>query len=40
LKKELDDYIEDLPKVRLIRTKKREGVVRSRLLGLSEANGK
>ena len=39
LKKQLEDYVENLPKVRLIRTSKREGIVRSRLLGLSEAKG-
>ena len=37
LKQPLKDYLDHLPKVRLIRTKKREGLIRARLLGLSHA---
>ncbi|KAF8569165.1 hypothetical protein P879_02484, partial [Paragonimus westermani] len=33
LKKPLDQYIEQMPKVKLIRTQKREGLIRARLIG-------
>ncbi|XP_078093681.1 polypeptide N-acetylgalactosaminyltransferase 12 isoform X2 [Mustelus asterias] len=39
LKKPLEDYVADLRKVRLIRARKREGLVRARLLGASIATG-
>ncbi|KAL5017648.1 hypothetical protein ScPMuIL_007237 [Solemya velum] len=40
LKKPLENYIYNLEKVKLIRTKKREGLIRARLLGYSVAEGK
>lgn len=39
LKKRLEDYISQLPKVRLVRATKREGLIRARLLGASVASG-
>lgn len=39
LKKRLEDYIRELPKVRLVRAAKREGLIRARLLGASVASG-
>ncbi|XP_036422311.1 polypeptide N-acetylgalactosaminyltransferase 12 [Colossoma macropomum] len=39
LKQPLEDYIASLRKVRLIRARKREGLVRARLLGASSATG-
>uniref|UniRef100_UPI00398ED465 polypeptide N-acetylgalactosaminyltransferase 12 isoform X1 n=1 Tax=Pristiophorus japonicus TaxID=55135 RepID=UPI00398ED465 len=39
LKKPLEHYIADLHKVRLVRARKREGLVRARLLGASIATG-
>lgn len=39
LKKKLEDYVARLKKVRIIRTTKREGLIRARLLGAKEARG-
>uniref|UniRef100_H2YVG4 Glycosyltransferase 2-like domain-containing protein n=1 Tax=Ciona savignyi TaxID=51511 RepID=H2YVG4_CIOSA len=39
LGKELHDYIANLPKIKLIRTGRREGLMRARLLGLAQAVG-
>ncbi|CAK8694531.1 unnamed protein product [Clavelina lepadiformis] len=39
LKKPLTQYLRHLPKVRLIRSPKREGLMRARLLGLAQATG-
>ena len=39
LKKDLEDHLKNVAKVRLIRTTKREGLVRARLLGASQAKG-
>ncbi|XP_078087035.1 polypeptide N-acetylgalactosaminyltransferase 10-like [Mustelus asterias] len=37
LKKNLEEYMAQFPKVRIVRTKKREGLIRTRLLGASMA---
>ncbi|XP_053318327.1 polypeptide N-acetylgalactosaminyltransferase 10 [Spea bombifrons] len=39
LKKRLEDYMVNFPKVRIVRTKKREGLIRTRMLGASVAIG-
>ncbi|XP_053373478.1 polypeptide N-acetylgalactosaminyltransferase 5-like [Mercenaria mercenaria] len=39
LGKKLEDYIKDYPKVKVVRTKQREGLIRARLLGFSNAVG-
>ncbi|CAK8694273.1 unnamed protein product [Clavelina lepadiformis] len=39
LKEPLEDYLKDVERVRLVRTTKREGLVRARLLGASHAKG-
>ncbi|CAJ0941231.1 unnamed protein product [Ranitomeya imitator] len=39
LKKRLEDYMVNFPKVRIVRTKKREGLIRTRMLGASTAIG-
>ena len=39
LGKQLEDYIKPLKKVKLVRTKQREGLIRARLLGYSVAKG-
>lgn len=39
LKVALEDYMTRVPKVRILRTKKREGLIRTRLLGAAAAKG-
>lgn len=39
LKFQLEEYISNLERVRLIRTNKREGLVRARLIGATYATG-
>lgn len=39
LKVALEEYMVRLPKVRILRTKKREGLIRTRLLGAAAAKG-
>lgn len=39
LKSQLEEYISNLERVRLIRTSKREGLVRARLIGATYATG-
>ncbi|XP_053574676.1 polypeptide N-acetylgalactosaminyltransferase 10 [Bombina bombina] len=39
LKKRLEDYMVNFPKVRIVRTKKREGLIRTRMLGASVSIG-
>ena len=39
LGKQLDDYIAPYKKIKVVRTKQREGLIRARLLGFSVAKG-
>lgn len=39
LKQPLEEYVAKLQKVKVVRTKKREGLIRARLLGYSAATG-
>ena len=39
LKVALEEYMVRMPKVRILRTKKREGLIRTRLLGAAAAKG-
>ncbi|TRY82776.1 hypothetical protein DNTS_010222 [Danionella cerebrum] len=39
LKEHLEEYMSRYPKVRIVRTKRREGLIRTRLLGASVARG-
>lgn len=39
LKVPLEEYMKRMPKVRILRTKKREGLIRTRLLGATAAKG-
>lgn len=39
LKAPLEEYMVGMPKVRILRTKKREGLIRTRLLGAAAAKG-
>lgn len=39
LKQPLEEYVAKLEKVKVVRTKKREGLIRARLLGYSVATG-
>lgn len=39
LKNQLEEYVSNLERVRLIRTNKREGLVRARLIGATYATG-
>lgn len=39
LKSQLEEYISSLERVRLVRSKKREGLVRARLIGATYATG-
>lgn len=39
LKEKLEEYMAHIDKVRIVRTKKREGLIRTRLLGASIAKG-
>ncbi|XP_051536548.1 polypeptide N-acetylgalactosaminyltransferase 10 [Myxocyprinus asiaticus] len=39
LKSSLEEYMVQIPKVRILRTKKREGLIRTRLLGAAAAKG-
>lgn len=39
LKKQLDDYMAQFPKVRIVRLKERQGLIRARLAGAAVAKG-
>lgn len=39
LNQQLENYIKGIPKVKLVRTKKREGLIRGRLVGANAASG-
>lgn len=40
LKEQLDTYMSQFPKVRIIRLKERQGLIRARLAGAAEAKGR
>ena len=39
LKQPLEDYLNEIPKVRLLRTSVREGLIRARMIGARQATG-
>ena len=39
MKSKLEKYLEDYPKVKLVRTKQREGLIRARVYGADHSDG-